>query len=272
MPASGCGGCGGRAAARGAADAGGGWDPGGTRLGRRGSAHVALCAAGARPVCARRCLGFSPGALIAAPGPEAGREGRREGRAGCGPQRRARVTLAAPGLRRASFARGPAERAPRQRGCPEAPRLGADSRRDSRVWVANGKARGGGAGGRGRCVEKALHGAQRPAPPGLQVSGGTRSRSEGARGWRSWSRGRCGDLALALRRAAAKRSAAELPPPSRAPGAAPAETGERGRKGSLGPEGPGWEDETAGRWPRGPGPDRVHGTTTRLESLGAGCK
>lgn len=207
---------------------------------------------------------------------QAGKEGR-PGRGG-GRRRKARVTIAAPGLRRASSARGPAERAPRRKGRPEARMVREARRRPDGCLPCAGGGWGGRAGGRAARRRRPCTGPGGAPLRACRFPGGWEPVPEAAgrgaeafgtrRGGNERVPGRCGNLDPVPRRAAAKRSAAAPPPPSWAPGAVPAKRGSRGRRGLLGSKVPGSEDETAGRWPRGPGPDRVCGANPRLESWG----
>lgn len=92
------------------------------RLGARGSRRPA--AGSCAPVPA--VLAWSPGRRRAGPG---GREG---GTPGGRPAAEGASDARGPGAWAGVRCADPAERAPRPRGCPEAPRLGADRRRPDR--------------------------------------------------------------------------------------------------------------------------------------------
>ena len=240
---------------------------------------MALRAAALR-VRARRCRCFWPGALAAERGPEAGREGGRGA-----PERAAALG--------AGDARGPGAPAGPPRVPPSVPRGGGGAQRrrgagrtvGAQTGVSDEREAVGKAGGdrvwrQGKpsppCTRRGgrplpvcrFPGGADPAAAGREAGAVGARRGGNARG-RRW----CGGLAPELRWAAAKRSAAASPPPPWAPGAAPAERVRRGRRGSLGPERPGAEDETAGEGGRASRDRRTglvaRGATPRLESWGA---
>ena len=234
--------------------------------------------------------GAGASGLEPSPPSVARRQGGKEGGAPQGGRRRwAGVTLGAPELRLA--------RPGSLRTCPEAEGVpgGAEAQRrrgtgrtvGAQTGVSDEREAVGKAGGdrvwrQGKpsppCTRRGgrplpvcrFPGGADPAAAGREAGAVGARRGGNARG-RRW----CGGLAPELRWAAAKRSAAASPPPPWAPGAAPAERVRRGRRGSLGPERPGAEDETAGEGGRA-SRDRTglvaRGATPRLESWGAGCE